>query len=104
MIIAESIAPLAGAVLAWLATYAVHSTLLLGGVWLLTRRVVRSDSWRDVLWKAALVGGIFTATTHLLAEWTPPAGRFDLVAPLGAVSDVVASVPSLDPPTSHIPA
>lgn len=51
---------------AWLATYALHSTLLLGSVWLLVRvGVVRSPIWQDTLWKSALVGGIVTASLQL---------------------------------------
>ena len=61
--------------LAWLLTYALHSTLLLGGVWLLTERGgVRSHRLRDLFWKTALVGGIVTATAQTVlqrAEWTP---------------------------------
>jgi beta-lactamase regulating signal transducer with metallopeptidase domain len=51
--------------LAWLMTYALHSTLLLGGVWLLTTRgAVRSHHLRDLFWKVALVGGLVTATAQ----------------------------------------
>ncbi len=61
--------------LAWLLTYALHSTLLLGGVWLLTERGgVRSHRLRDLFWKTALVGGIVTATAQTAlqrADWTP---------------------------------
>ncbi len=46
----------------WLLTYLLHSTLLLGAVWLLVRRLVQSAALRDLLWKAALVGGLLTAT------------------------------------------
>ena len=61
--------------LAWLLTYALHSTLLLGGVWLLTERGgVRSHRLRDVFWKTALVGGLVTATAQTViqrADWSP---------------------------------
>jgi len=74
------------AVLSWLATYWVHSTLLLGLVWLLTRFVIRRDVWRDTLWKAALLGGLATATLQLTLV-PPLAGRWELprtaqIAPL----------------------
>lgn len=46
----------------WLLTYLIHSTLLLGGAWLLTRRLVPTASGRDLVWKAALVGGLVSAT------------------------------------------
>ena len=61
--------------LAWLLTYALHSTLLLGGVWLLTERGgVRSHRLRDLFWKTALVGGLVTATAQTViqrADWSP---------------------------------
>ena len=50
---------------AWLLTYAVHSTVLIGVVWLLVRRgLIRSHHLQDTFWKAALVGGILTATAQ----------------------------------------
>lgn len=55
---------LLNSVLAWLLTYAIHSTLLLGGAWLITKRATLSPMTRDVIWKATLVGGIITATAQ----------------------------------------
>ena len=50
---------------AWLLTFLVHSTVLLCGVWLVTRwGWVRSHAWKETLWKAALVGGLVTATAQ----------------------------------------
>lgn len=50
----------------WLATYLLHSTVLLGAVWLLLKSVRRlSDASRESLWRAAMLGGILTAT----AQW-----------------------------------
>ena len=55
----------AAEMLAWLLTYALHSTVLLGAVWLLTSRgLVRSHHLRELFWKAALVGGLLTATAQ----------------------------------------
>ena len=48
-------------VFAWLLTYAVHSTLLLGLAWALTRRLVQSHGARDLIWKTALLGGLIVA-------------------------------------------
>lgn len=48
---------------AWLATYLLHSTLLLGGA-LVATRLLRSPAAREVLWKGALLGGLVTATLH----------------------------------------
>ena len=39
---------------AWLLTFLVHSTVLLGGVWLAARfGLLRSHLWRETFWKAA---------------------------------------------------
>ena len=72
------------AILAWLATYAVHSTLLLGGVAFLTTFVVRRDAWQDTLWKAALVGGLVTATVQLALGIRPLVGYVELPATVTA--------------------
>jgi HEAT repeat protein/beta-lactamase regulating signal transducer with metallopeptidase domain len=45
----------------WLLTYAVHSTVALTAVWLVTRRF-RQPALADVLWKLGLVGSLVTAT------------------------------------------
>jgi beta-lactamase regulating signal transducer with metallopeptidase domain/HEAT repeat protein len=63
----------AEAVLAFLLTYALHSTVLLAVVALLTR-VVRAAEWRDALWKAALVGGVATAAVASVPGTGLPAG------------------------------
>ena len=49
----------------WMLTYALHSSLLLGGAWLASRRLVRGSAARDLLWKAALIGGLVTATIQV---------------------------------------
>jgi beta-lactamase regulating signal transducer with metallopeptidase domain len=49
--------------LAWLLTYALHSTLLLGGAFFLSRRLPLAV--RETVWKSALVGGLLTASLHL---------------------------------------
>ena len=69
---------------AWLLTYAIHSTLLLGIVWLVTSRgLVRSHFVQDVFWKAALVGGLVTATAQTMGRpaWTT---SLTLAAPAAA--------------------
>ena len=53
-------------VLVWAATYLLHSTLLLGAVWLWFRlREPTSHALREVVWKLAAVGGIVTASLQL---------------------------------------
>jgi beta-lactamase regulating signal transducer with metallopeptidase domain len=67
--------PLSTFAAAWLLTYALHSTLLLGAAAVLTWRWVRGESWREALWKAALVGGVVTATAQVLTDYSSLAGR-----------------------------
>jgi hypothetical protein len=69
-------ASLAPAVVGWLATYLLHSTLLIGGVWLLTRSPRPTPATRDLLWKTALLGGLATSTASMMAN---APGRLHLV-------------------------
>ena len=62
----------------WLLTYLLHSTFLLGAVWLATRHRVQSASVRDVLWKAALLGGFATATLQTGTGFEPLGGAVAL--------------------------
>jgi Zn-dependent protease with chaperone function len=80
---------------AWLLTYLVHSTVLLGGAWLLVRvALVRSNQARDVLWKAALVGGLLTATSQVALHLEPRVGHFSLTSREASALIVVAGVPA----------
>jgi beta-lactamase regulating signal transducer with metallopeptidase domain len=85
------------AIAAWLLTYALHSTIFLGGSWLVVRYARPDHFVRDVIWKVALVGGLITATAQ---------SAFDLV-PAGSVS-ILASAAENElaqtltaPPTAH---
>lgn len=69
---------------AWLLTYLLHSTVLLGGAWLLSR-VLRDHAARDALWKAALVGGVLTATLQVVGGVHVAGGRWEVQA-LGSAS------------------
>jgi hypothetical protein len=64
---------LSALLLGWALTYLIHSTLLLGGLWLLASRGIGSWSVRDILWKVAVVGGILTATIQSVVAWWPGA-------------------------------
>lgn len=64
----------------WLFTYAVHSTLLLGGAWLLTR-LFRNYAVAEILWKIALVGGLLTATAQTAFGIAPLLGHISLRCP-----------------------
>jgi HEAT repeat protein len=61
-------------VFGWLVTYAAHSTVLLGAAWLVSRRRGLHPAARDVIWKAALVGGLVTASVPALGG-TPVFGH-----------------------------
>ncbi len=81
-----SAATLAGQAAAWLATYALHSTLLLGLAWLAARRLAgRAIHLEEAIWRAALLGALATATLQVAGGWTPLAGSLRLdVAPAAA--------------------
>jgi beta-lactamase regulating signal transducer with metallopeptidase domain/HEAT repeat protein len=68
------------AILAWLMTYAIQSSLLLGAIALVTRLLVMSDARRDVLWKAGLLGGVLSSVALSTAVVEPLAGRYFLGA------------------------
>lgn len=80
----------------WLLTYALHSTLLLGLAWLLTRRLVESAARREQLWKAALVGGLLTATVQTALPFEPLSGVMSLARRAGEA--VAAAPPRVDVP------
>ena len=92
---------------AWLLTYAVHSTLLIGAVWFLVRsRVIRSHHLQDTFWKAALVGGLLTATAQTALS-IRPLGSVQLraaapaaVAALGPAPAAAAAAPAAETPVS----
>ncbi len=76
----------------WLLTYLIHSTLLLGVTWLLTRRLVHAPAVRDILWKAALVGGLATATLQVGLGYEPWGGAMALRLGAAAARQTDASV------------
>lgn len=94
---------------AWLLTYALHSTLLLGTAALLARRV-RGEAWRETLWKAALVGGLVTATVQTQSGYEPPFGTWRLAGAVEMTAELPADAapssprtPSLDPAVDAAP-
>jgi len=92
-------------ILSWLLTYAVHSTVLLGGVAVLTYRLVKSHAVREVLWKTALVGGLVTASLQVGLGLRPVAGRFEVAEARTAI--VVPTAPlqvAAEVPTTPEPA
>lgn len=80
---------------AWLLTYAVHSTILLGGAALLSTRI-RGHGIREMLWKTALFGGFVTATVQSTLRIAPLSGRMVVsVAPPASLP--LAVEPGLSP-------
>src|SRR5450631_3297460 len=83
---------------AWLLTYAVHSTVLIGAAWAAQRLgAVRSLRLRDLAWRGALVGGIFTASLQMgmgLAPWGYTLEVPHPEAALAAVLKMAAAQPS----------
>jgi beta-lactamase regulating signal transducer with metallopeptidase domain len=80
------LSPLGHAATAWLGTYLVHSTVLLGAAWLATR-VVASPRRREVVWRAALLGGLATACVQIGLDLRPALGRFELGAETASVGN-----------------
>lgn len=61
-------------ILTWILTYAIHSTVLLAGAWILSTRT-RSHKVREAIWKTAMVAGFITATAQSALSITPISGR-----------------------------
>ncbi len=70
--------PLALRLGAFLATYAVHSTLVLGTLALFLRRREGRPTTRERLWRFGLVAGLATTTAQTALGWTPLIGRLAL--------------------------
>lgn len=76
--------------LAWLGTYLVHSTILLGLAALLTRRELRARTV-EWIWKSALVGSLATATLQTSLGLDPLGAQIAL----GGVAEPVTVTTSL---------
>ncbi|PYP73568.1 MAG: hypothetical protein DMD25_16360, partial [Gemmatimonadetes bacterium] len=66
-------APLASSLFAWLLTYLIHSTVLLGVAWLVTRRRRLEPGVSDLLWKVALLASLVTGTIQARLRLSTPA-------------------------------
>ena len=62
---------LSSTVLAWLLTYAIHSSVLLALAWVLVRARRWSPAAAELLWKSAMLGGILTASVQLRLDVRP---------------------------------
>lgn len=82
--------------LAWAANYLLHSTLLLGVAWVVSRVLAgRSLRLEERLWKAALVGAVVTATIQTGVASLPAAPAAAPALQSGASPAVAASTGSL---------
>ena len=94
---------LAHNVIAWMLTYLLHSTLLLGLAWLVSKPLSRwSVAAEETVWKLALVGALCTASIQLAAGWQPLAGQWKL-ADLGGVAAVSAQMENVPARAETIP-
>ena len=82
------------ALFTWLLTYAIHSTVLLGIAWLVTRRFRLEPGAADILWKVALLAGLVTGTIQSRLELRTTAA---MTLPAAALPHIAAVDP---PPTS----
>ena len=82
------------AVLAWLLTYAIHSTILLTGAAIVAWRFADHHAWLDVIWKTALVGPIVTATLLMAADVVPLGGRWSMPAAEKGAGDLFPENPT----------
>src|SRR5579863_7011770 len=87
---------LSNSALAWLLTYAIHSTVLLALAWLVSRRAPASPAARDFIWKVALVGGIVTSSLQLELG-VRPNGSVALSAAAAQVAPSDAPLTSREP-------
>jgi beta-lactamase regulating signal transducer with metallopeptidase domain len=82
-----------GRIAAFLGTYMIHSTVLIGAALLLTTRrspLRLAASTRDVLWKTAMIGGLVTAMAQYAAGFTPLGGKWNLEALRGSSASGMA--------------
>jgi len=86
--------------LSWLGTYLLHSTLLLGGVWLLARRgLLRTPRLAERMWRLAVVGGVLTATLQVGLGAKPFLGSLTFHATPDELAELAPGVPVA--PTAH---
>lgn len=71
-----SLNPVIPGFVTWLLTYAIHSTLLISCIWLVTMILnPRDPGLKNTLWKAALLGAILTTSLQLFSGLEPVGGK-----------------------------
>jgi hypothetical protein len=74
-------------VLAWLLTYAIHSTILLAVAAAIASRFADEHAWLDLVWKTALLGPLVTASLQVGSNVIPLGGRW----PIGIAAPVTGA-------------
>jgi small neutral amino acid transporter SnatA (MarC family) len=92
---------LSSTALAWLLTYAIHSTALLSLTWVAIRLRRWTPAAVELLWKSAMLGGILTATIQLQLDLRP-AGTVSLSRT--AATHAVAATARAKDAAEHAPA
>lgn len=78
---------------AWLLTYLIHSSALLGTAWAISRALRPAPAWEVWVWRSAIVGGIATATIRLaVGEVTGGAGLVEGAAELTGTFGVLGAL------------
>ena len=81
-------------VLAWLLTYAIHSTIVLSIAALVAWRLADHHAWLDAIWKTALIGPLVTASLAL--------GPRVPIAPVMPLTQSSESFPRADTPGERV--
>ncbi len=81
---------------AWLLTIALHGGALIACAWGVDRALrgtggLRAGAWRESLWRAALCGGVLTATLQIAAGLPSPAARWQFVPAQSVVATVATT-------------
>src|SRR5262245_15065305 len=88
------------AILSWVLTYALHSTVLIVAVWLACKLIPKlSLATQESLWKLALCGGILSATLQVGTGVVPPWGHFGMPAALQTETATTTTIASAPAPT-----
>lgn len=81
----------AAAVLSWLLTYAIHSTILLALAAIAAWRLADRHEWLDVIWKAALMAPLITSSLQIEPLALPIGARWSM--PMATVTTTATPVP-----------
>lgn len=96
--------PLVITAVEWLATYALHSSLLLGLVAIGTSAWIRDEAFREMLWRGALVGPVLTASLATTLPVGILAGRVQLDLGRVPVAQIAPAIETARPGGNSPPA